>query len=328
VQQDKLSDNKTWNKPVVSTTLNRYICNMPNSNFISWFDKSTIKHLRIPFSYHLMPVFLFAFSQAVDVNWQHTIIAFLILHLLIYPSSNGYNSYQDKDETSIGGLKNPPKVSINLLFVTMLLDFIGIALAFFVSAYFSLFVFMYVLISRAYSYRRLRLKKYAVIGFLTVFLFQGAFTYIMVSVAVSNTFSENIFTTTSVMCMSVASLFIGSVYPLTQIYQHHADKKDGVTTISYKLGYLGTFAFSATMFALASGILFSYFNFKHQPIALALFFILMLPVVIRLLVWFIKVLKDNTHANFENTMSMNLMASTCMNIYFLVLVLNNYYHWF
>jgi hypothetical protein len=43
--------------------------------------------------------------------------------------------------------------------------------------------------------------------------------------------------------MSVASLFIGSVYPLTQIYQHEADKKDGVTTISYKLGYVGTFFF-------------------------------------------------------------------------------------
>src|ERR1700749_4702013 len=69
---------------------------MPNINIISWFDKSTIKHLRLHFSYHLMPVFLFALSQSNGINWNHTIIAFLILHLLIYPSSNGYNSYQDK----------------------------------------------------------------------------------------------------------------------------------------------------------------------------------------------------------------------------------------
>lgn len=87
---------------------------MPKLNIISWFDKNTVKHLRIPFSYHLMPVFLFALSQALDVDLLNACIAFLILHLLIYPSSNGYNSYQDKDETSIGGLKNPPKVSINL----------------------------------------------------------------------------------------------------------------------------------------------------------------------------------------------------------------------
>jgi 1,4-dihydroxy-2-naphthoate polyprenyltransferase len=308
--------------------LNSYLWEMPNINVISWFDKSTVKHLRLHFSYHLMPVFLFALSQATATNWQHVIISFLILHLLIYPSSNGYNSYQDKDETSIGGLKNPPKVSVNLFFVSMLLDFIGIALSFTVSAYFAGFVFLYVLISRAYSYRKLRLKKYAVIGFLTVFLFQGAFTYLMVSCAVSDAFFENIFSPGNVICMSVASLFIGSVYPLTQIYQHQADKKDGVTTISYKLGYIGTFIFSATMFAIASGLLFYYFNFKHQLIALALFFIMMLPVIVRLLFWFTKVLKDTTHANFENTMKMNLMASTCMNIYFVLLILNNTFNWF
>ena len=275
-----------------------------------------------------MPVFLFALSQASDVNILHAFIAFLILHLLIYPSSNGYNSYQDKDETSIGGLKNPPKVSINLFFVSMLMDFLGIALALFVSINFSLFVLGYVLISRAYSYRKLRLKKYAVIGFLTVFLFQGAYTYLMISVGVSNSLLENFFTTNNVLCMAVSSLFIGSVYPLTQIYQHDADKKDGVTTISYKLGYLGTFMFSSIMFGLATGLLYYYFDKKDQLTALFIFLTLMLPVVVRLFMWFNKVRKDNTHANFENTMSMNLMASTCMNIYFIVLVFNRLYIWF
>ncbi len=301
---------------------------MPNLNIISWFDKDTVKHLRIPFSYHLMPVFLFALSQTSDVNLLHAFITFLILHVLIYPSSNGYNSYQDKDETSIGGLKNPPKVSTNLFFVSMLMDFLGIALALFVSFNFSLFVLGYVLISRAYSYRKLRLKKYAVIGFLTVFLFQGAYTYLMVSVGVSNALLENFFTTNNLLCMVVSSLFIGSVYPLTQIYQHDADKKDGVTTISYKLGYIGTFIFSSIMFGLATGLLYYYFDKKDQLTALFLFLTLMLPVVIRLLMWFNKVRKDKTHANFENTMSMNLMASTCMNCYFLILILNNNYSWF
>ena len=301
---------------------------MANLNIISWFDKSTVKHLRMHFSYHLMPVFLFALSQTTTVNWQHSIIAFLILHLLIYPSSNGYNSYQDKDETSIGGLKNPPKVSANLFFATMLMDFIGIVLAFFVSVYFAGFVFLYLLISRAYSYRKLRLKKYAIIGFLTVFLFQGAFTYLMVASAVSDFSFLNFFVLPNVICMTVASLFIGSVYPLTQIYQHQADKKDGVTTISYKLGYAGTFIFSAILFSIATALLFYYFDMKHQRIALVLFFTLMLPVILRLFYWFNNVRKDSEKANFENTMTMNLLASTCMNIYFLVLILNNMCGWF
>ncbi len=301
---------------------------MPSLNVISWFDKNTVKHLRFPFSYHLMPVFLFALSQTTSVNWQQTIIAFVILHLLIYPSSNGYNSYQDKDETSIGGLKNPPKVTENLFYATLLLDIIGVLLSLLVSVYFSIFVLIYVFISRAYSYRKLRLKKYAVIGFLTVFLFQGAFTYLMVSSAVTTFSFENCFTTNNFICMAVASLFIGSVYPLTQIYQHKEDKKDGVTSISYKLGYTGTFIFSSIMFAGATALLFYYFDLKHQRIEMFLFFILMLPVVLRLLYWFNNVRKNIANANFENTMSMNLLASSCMNIYFLVLILNNNYSWF
>lgn len=301
---------------------------MANLNVISWFDKSTVKHLRIPFSYHLMPVFLFALSQAEQVEWPHAIIAFFILHLLVYPASNGYNSYQDRDEGSIGGLKHPPKVSENLFYATLLLDIAGVLLALFVSILFSQFVFIYVMISRAYSYRNLRLKKYALTGFLTVFLFQGAFTYLMVSSAISDLSLKDYFTEGRMICMSIASLFIGSIYPLTQIYQHQSDKKDGVTTISYRLGYLGTFFFSAFMFLSATILLLYYFNGKHQQMAFVLFNILMLPVVLRLLFWFIKVRKNSSQANFENTMSMNLMASTCMNVYFLILILNTIYNWF
>jgi 1,4-dihydroxy-2-naphthoate octaprenyltransferase len=274
-----------------------------------------------------MPVFLFALSQHSAINWLNTLIAFVILHFVIYPSSNGYNSYQDKDETSIGGLKHPPKVTENLFYATLLLDAAGVLSALLISVNFAVCVMLYVLISRAYSYRNLRLKKYALVGFLTVFLFQGAFAYLMVASALSDFSFQSFFTLNNILCMCIASLFIGSVYPLTQIYQHDADKNDGVTTISYKLGYTGTFIFSGLMFGTASVLLFYYFDKKDQLTALLLFFMLMLPVVIRLLIWFNRVRKDNTKANFDNTMAMNLMASTCMNIYFLILILNNSFNW-
>jgi 1,4-dihydroxy-2-naphthoate octaprenyltransferase len=302
---------------------------MPGKNMFVLIDRSTLKHLRLPFSFHLMPVFLFALSQVLLVDWLHAILAFIILHLLIYPASNGYNSYQDKDETSIGGLKYPPQVTKNLFYVTLFFDAAGVLLSLLISVHFAGCVLMYVLISRVYSYRKLRLKKYALIGFLTVFLFQGAFTYLMTTVGVSAMVGlKHLFSTGNVICMGVSSLFIGSVYPLTQIYQHEADKKDGVTTISYKLGYTGTFIFSAAMFGIATTLLFYYFDEKHQLKALYLFFILMLPVVLRLLNWFIHVKKDTSAADFENTMRMNLLASSCMNIYFLILICNNFLAWF
>lgn len=292
-----------------------------------WFEKSTLKHLRFHFSFFLMPVFLFALSQAIIINWTTTAIAFLILHLFIFPSSNGYNSYQDRDETSIGGLKNPPKVTENLYYVSLLMDSIGILSGLMVSVYFSLFVLIFVLASRAYSFRKIRLKKYPIIGFLTVFIFQGAFVYMMSLYAITN-FSLQIFSLNNIICMCSSSLFIGSIYPLTQIYQHEADKKDGVISISYKLGYIGTFIFSSILFLISNLLLIYYFNLKQHNLDLLLFIIIMLPVVAYFFIWFFKVWKDTKQANFENTMNMNILTSACLNTYFAILVLNNIYTWF
>lgn len=301
---------------------------MPETISFSLFDKNTLKHLRLPFSFHLMPVFLFSLSQAENINWIHAVAAFIILHVLIYPASNGYNSYQDKDETSIGGLKYPPKVTKKLFYTTLLLDICGVLCALFISLSFAICVLVYILISRAYSYRKLRLKKYAITGFLTVFIFQGAFTYFMTWIGVSDNSLTDFFIKGNIICMTISSLFIGSVYPLTQIYQHEADKKDGVITISYRLGYIGTFIFSALLFMLAVLLLFYYFDERHQRFCLILFLIMMLPVILRLVYWYSRVRKNTEAANFENTMKMNLLASSCMNIYFLILICNNFLAWF
>lgn len=295
---------------------------MKNTFILSWFDKNTVKHLRLPFSFFLMPVFLFAVSQADTINWLSTAIAFVILHLLVFPSSNGYNSFQDRDTGSIGGLKHPPKVSRNLYRATLLMDIVAVLGGLLISFSFSLFVFIFILMSRAYSYRKVRLKQYPVIGFLTVFIFQGAFVYMMASSAISTFSFGNFFTVDNIICMSVSSLFIGSVYPLTQIYQHEEDKKDGVTSLSYKLGYSGTFVFSGMLFSIATILLYYYFSMKQQPIAIVVFLLIMLPVIIYLSMWFAKVRKNTKNANFEKTMTMNLLTSTCMNLYFLILILN------
>ena len=299
-----------------------------NCTLVSWFDKNTVKLLRLPFSFFLLPVFLFALSQSGQINWVNAFLAFLILHLLVFPSSNGYNSYQDRDETSIGGLKHPPKVTSNLYYATLLIDTVGLLSGLFISVYFSLMLLVFIIMSRTYSYRKIRLKKYPVIGFLTVFVFQGAFVYLMSSTAINGLNWVDLFSENSIICMIISSLFIGSIYPLTQIYQHQADKNDGVISISYKLGYTGTFVFSGLLFAVAVLLMFFYFSIKQQTFALIIFLLMMLPVIYRLSVWFAKVRKDTVHANFENTMNMNMLTSATMNLYFLLLIVNRYGNWF
>ena len=92
--------------------------------------RDTIKLLRIPFSFYLMPVFMFALSQTFAINKYAAFFTYIVLHLFIYPASNGYNSYMDQDEGSIGGLEHPPKATKQLFFASIAFDLIGLLLAF------------------------------------------------------------------------------------------------------------------------------------------------------------------------------------------------------
>jgi 1,4-dihydroxy-2-naphthoate octaprenyltransferase len=256
-----------------------------------------------------MPVFLFALLQAEEVNVQHTILLFITLHLFIYPASNAYNSYMDQDEGPIGGLKNPPKATRLIFYLSILFDIIGVTIAFFISMYIAAGVLIYILASRAYSYKRIRLKKMPVIGFLTVAFFQGAFIYILTCIANN--------TDTDFLKATISSLLIGGVYPLTQIYQHDEDRKNGDITISILLGYRGTFVFTAILFVIATCLMY---------LALPLFSFLviqlfMLPVVSYFFYWTFITWNNSSSANFTHTMRMNALASIMLNLCFLTLII-------
>src|SRR5688572_1423936 len=141
---------------------------------------STIQLLRFHFSFFLLPVYLFALSQVPAVNTSHALLIFFILHFLVYPSSNGYNSYMDRDETPIGGLSKPMQPTKELFRVSIVMDLAAIALGFIISYWFAICIVTYIAASRAYSYRGIRLKKYPIVGYLTVVIFQGSLTFFMV----------------------------------------------------------------------------------------------------------------------------------------------------
>src|SRR5437588_660129 len=103
-----------------------------------------------------MPVFLFALSFVSEIDWVRAAFVFIILHLLMYPSSNGYNSFMDRDETSIGGVKNPMQPTIQLFYVSVLMDAMAIVLSIFISPVFACGAIIYIVCSRMYSYRKIR----------------------------------------------------------------------------------------------------------------------------------------------------------------------------
>ncbi len=264
-----------------------------------------------------MPVYWFALSQVNNINWHDAILIFFILHLLVYPASNGYNSYMDRDTAPIGGLAKPMQPTRQLFYVTIILDIIAISLGFLITWVFAVGIFFYILASRAYSYRKIRLKKFPVIGYLTVIFFQGAVTFFLVYHGSNRGHTIHV----PVIAMVASSLLIGGFYPLTQIYQHEDDFKDGVITISYKLGYRGTFIFTGIIYVFAFGMLGLQFFVNLEWTRFFILQTFMLPVLVYFFIWFRKVVKDKKEASFKNTMRMNLLASVCTNLGFITLLI-------
>jgi 1,4-dihydroxy-2-naphthoate octaprenyltransferase len=284
-------------------------------------SSSTVKLLRIPFSFFLSPIYFFALAQVPKINWVNAVLIFFILHFLIYPASNGYNSYMDRDTDSIGGLEKPPPPSRQLFWVTVVLDSIGILLSLIIGPIFTLVMLFYIAASKAYSYRGIRLKKFPYLGYLIVIFFQGAVTFWLVY------YGNNVEHTIWVPWkgMIICALLVGGFYPLTQIYQHNQDLKDGVSTISYKLGYNGTFIFCAFVYILAWIFMAQFFIDNKQGNQLLMIGIFFIPVIVYFIRWFVMVHKNYQEANFKNTMKMNWLAAICTNISFMILLI---WRWF
>ncbi len=279
--------------------------------------------MRIPFSFFLMPVYFFALSVSPNFTEKRLLWSFIIIHVLLYPASNGYNSYFDKDEKSIGGLKNPPPVNRGLYYLSLLFDVAGILLGFLkIGLTFAVMLLTYGLVSKGYSHPSIRLKKYPIIGWLTIGIFQGFFSFIMCYEGINNYGLENLLQAKVLAPALLSSAMLLGSYPMTQVYQHDEDAAHGDMTISRMLGIKGTFIFVLIVFTLASAGYVWYFISYYQTSIALIFLMCMIPVVLFFLFWFYRVMKDEKNANHTNTMWLNFISACCLNIFFVYLWLD------
>ncbi len=278
--------------------------------------KSTLLHLRVPFSFYLLSVFLFAVASTGITNNVNAAIAFFVLHFLIYPASNGYNSYFDKDEESIGSLEHPPKVTGELYWVSLALDLIALVLGLFISIEFAILILIYGLVSKAYSHPNVRLKKYPVSGWLSAGIFQGYFTFLVCIIAITDLNVADVFSIEIQLPAILSSILLLGSYPMTQIYQHNQDAKRGDLTLSRLLGIIGTFHFTALLFSI-SMVGFGYYFLTRSSIQTTfLFYGLLSPVLGYFFYWYWITKKDVSNADFNHTMRFNFLSSLMFNIFF------------
>jgi 1,4-dihydroxy-2-naphthoate octaprenyltransferase len=184
-------------------------------------------------------------------------------------------------------------------------------------------LFIYGLVSKAYSHPRIRIKKYAITGWLITGIFQGLFSFIMCYIGVNKYSFGNVNKTTLIIGGLLTSLMLWANYPMTQVYQHEEDSSRGDKTLSIVLGIRGTFFFTLGFFVLAIAGFLIYLNLYFE-LKYALYFLLaVLPVGIYFVAWFLQVLKDSAKADYSHTMWLNLISATCLNAFFIYLFLDS-----
>ena len=288
------------------------------------FSRSSWLHLRVPFSFFLLPVFLFSLAISPNLIPYRIFWVFFIVHFLLYPASNGYNSYFDKDQESIGGLRNPPQVDRGLYTLSLLLDVLALVLGFIlVNKLFALMLLVYGLVSKAYSHPSVRLKKLPITGWLAAGIFQGYFTFLMCYIGINDFSLSTAVNTRVTLAGLLTTLMLLGSYPMTQVYQHREDARRGDMTISRLLTIRGTFKLTGIIFLLVfisySWYFMSFFELKYS----ALFALAMFPVLAYFVHWVLQVWQDPTAADYGHAMRLNLVSATCLNVYFLFFMIES-----
>jgi len=268
-----------------------------------------------------MPVFWFGLSALREpFSMWRAVGVFVVLHLLAYPASNGYNSYYDRDEGSIGGLRQPPPVSRELLHMVWLFDALAVLGGALFSLPFAGLVAVYLLVSKAYSYEGIRLKKYPLLSTLVVVVFQGAFTFLMTQVGVGAA-KAAMLAPDNLLLAAVSTLFLCGSYPLTQVYQHQEDARRGDRTLSLRLGIRGTFVFAGAALGTGAAGLVAVYALRNEWSYALLFLAATTPVVVLFGRWVWQVWHDAAAADFDHTMRMNQVSSLCLSAAFILMLL-------
>lgn len=189
--------------------------------------KRVFIHIRWSLQTYTLLGFLFGLIIAKAVFGLNVVFA-LISTFLLWSGVTLFNSYYDKDDKPVAGLKNPPKVTKSLFYGSLIFKLSALIIAFFINKTFFILTIITILLSFLYSHRLFRLKSN---GFVALFFnfIAGFLTFLFASSLGKLPILEN-----NILLGSFSSgLFLMSIYLMMQVHQIKDDKKRG--DISYAL---------------------------------------------------------------------------------------------
>lgn len=210
-----------------------------------------IAHLRLHYQLlFLSPLFMWGVALGQRAPSLRTWVAFAAFHVFLYGGVTAYNSFYDRDEGPVGGLRAPPPVTPELLGFALATQALGLVLALYVGPAFALLYLVIAALSVAYSHPQFRWKAKPLRSLMVVAFGQGTAGFAAGLLAGGSHWTA-IAQPRPALGALIATLCTVGVYPLTQLYQIEEDRARGDRTFAVAFGASRSFAFSLVCISLA-----------------------------------------------------------------------------
>jgi len=205
-------------------------------NFLPDDARSFIVHFRLHYQVFILSGgYLFASLFLDELNAGMFWLQFINVAVLLFGTATVYNSWHDKDEGPIGGLKNPPPMQPWMRKLALWMQFGGLLIAHYGGIEFTYLYLISMVFFWLYSTRRARWKGHPIKSLIAIGVSTGTNSFWMGYFAAGgDQFSPEII----VAGIGTALVFL-SLYPVSQIYQMRTDSVRGDRTFAIEFGIQG-----------------------------------------------------------------------------------------
>lgn len=264
--------------------------------------KHFIQHLRLHYQLFILSGgFLLGGLLADQMNTAQFWMQFLNVHVLLFGGATAYNSFWDKDEGPIGGLKKPPKMTLWMHRVSLIFMYAGLLWSLSMGAMYVLVFGLSLLLFWLYSTPHVRWKGHPELSLVAIAVSTGSNSVILGVLAAGGAISINI-----LLGSTGAAMILLSIYPISQIYQGDEDNRRGDKTFFIKYGLTSVKIFYAVLF-LSGLILLSFSLYQLYEIPAILLLLLGLTTYLILLIFILR-LTGNRY-EYRNVMGIKFFAS-------------------
>ncbi len=273
--------------------------------------KHFLLHLRLHYQFFILSGgYLLGGLLADAMNTTQFWLQFLNVHVLLFGGATAYNSYWDKDEGPIGGLKHPPRMTQWMHPASLLMMAAGWTWSLQIDWHYFFIYGVSLLLFWLYSTPHARWKGDPLLSLVAIGFSTGTNSVLLGFWAAGGLFSVPI-----LFAIVGAALILLSMYPVSQIYQYEEDQKRGDITFFGRYGLMGvkkffTFSFTFGLILVSAGL------FGIYPYPAILFFILGLCSFF-ILKGFISKLKG-LKKEYKNVMKIKFFASLSFVLFLLI----------